>query len=295
MPIFNSGHPIANLETLDVSIDEKLGAFWVMMKKSGPQNFSKQMLFDISASQSFIANEYMSRKHYLENSGGDVTQIRFWVFGSRLSGLFNLGGDLEFFYETIIDRRWDELSYYAHKCVDVSYNAATGMGLPIISVAFVQGDALGGGFEAALSHGFIIAEKRARFGLPEVMFNMFPGMGAYNLLSYRTNRHQAENIILSGRVYTAQEMYDLGVVDVLLEDDSGDDDVSRFLAELGKKHNALSAIKSVRLETEPMGLGAMRRIADIWVDSAKTLKDGDLKKMSRLIAAQKRRRKKVIG
>ena len=154
---------------------------------------------------------------------------------------------------------------------------------------------MGGGFEAALSHGFIIAEKRARFGLPEVMFNMFPGMGAYNLLSYRTNRHQAENIILSGRVYTAQEMYDLGVVDVLLEDDSGDDDVSRFLAELGKKHNALSAIKSVRLETEPMGLGAMRRIADIWVDSAKTLKDGDLKKMSRLIAAQKRRRKKIFG
>ena len=53
--------------------------------------------------------------------------------------------------------------------------------LPFTTISLVQGDALGGGFEAALAGDVVIAEKSAQFGFPEVMFNLFPGNGGIQL------------------------------------------------------------------------------------------------------------------
>lgn len=41
----------------------------------------------------------------------------------------------------------------------------------------VEGSALGGGFEAALAHHFVLSQRDARLGFPEIAFNLFPGMG----------------------------------------------------------------------------------------------------------------------
>jgi len=46
-----------------------------------------------------------------------------------------------------------------------------------MSIAMIEGTALGGGFEAALAHHFVLAQKGAEFGFPEIAFNLFPGMG----------------------------------------------------------------------------------------------------------------------
>ena len=56
------------------------------------------------------------------------------------------------------------------------------MDLPILTVALIQGDAVGGGFEAMLTDDIVIAEQGAKFGLPEILFNLFPGMGGYSFL-----------------------------------------------------------------------------------------------------------------
>ena len=81
----------------------------------------------------------------------------------------------------------------------------------------MQGDALGGGFECALASDLIVAEERAQLGFPEILFNLFPGMGAYSLLSRRVGMKGAEKMILSARLYTAEELHELGVVDLLVE------------------------------------------------------------------------------
>ena len=65
-----------------------------------------------------------------------------------------------------------------------------GLGLPLITIALVQGEALGGGFESILSFDVVIAERDARFGLPEAMFGLFPGMGAHSFLSRRLGSAQ---------------------------------------------------------------------------------------------------------
>src|SRR3546814_13167359 len=59
-------------------------------------------------------------------------------------------------------------------------------------VALVDGDALGGGFELALACQTIVAESGVQMGFPEVLFGLFPGMGAYSLLSQRGSPKVAE-------------------------------------------------------------------------------------------------------
>ena len=61
-------------------------------------------------------------------------------------------------------------------------------------------------WSSALSCDMLIAERQAKLGLPEVVFNLFPGMGAYTYLSRRIGSMKAEELIMSGRLYTAEEM-----------------------------------------------------------------------------------------
>ena len=68
-----------------------------------------------------------------------------------------------------------------------------------------------------------IAEEGATFSFPEVLFNMFPGMGALSLLGRRIGLKKAEDIIMSGKVFTAREMFELGVVDEVAADGAGFD------------------------------------------------------------------------
>jgi DSF synthase len=153
----------------------------------------------------------------------------------------------------------------------------------------VQGDALGGGFECALSFDVLVAEKSAKMGLPEVLFNLFPGMGAYSFLSRKIGMAAAEKLIMSGTVYTAEELHSLGVVDVLAEDGQGENAVRDYIARNRRKHNAHRAIYRSKRRIDPVKHEELRDIVEIWLDAAMNLGEQDLRKMMRLVAAQERR------
>jgi DSF synthase len=159
----------------------------------------------------------------------------------------------------------------------------------VITIALVQGDALGGGFEHALSFDMIVAERSAKLGLPEILFNLFPGMGAYSFLSRRMDRARAEAMILSGRIYTAEELYELGVVDVLAEDGQGQQAVQNYVNRHHRKFNAHRASYQARRRVNPVTLEELRDVVDIWAEAALNLTEADLHKMDRLRAAQDRR------
>ena len=65
-----------------------------------------------------------------------------------------------------------------------------------------------------LSFNVIIAERGAKFGFPETLFGLFPGMGAYSLVSRRIGAALAEEMMLSGRCYSAEEMKEIGLVHI---------------------------------------------------------------------------------
>jgi DSF synthase len=163
------------------------------------------------------------------------------------------------------------------------------MELPIVTVALIQGDVLGGGFEAALSNDLIFAEEGARFGLPEVLFNLFPGMGAYSFLSRRLDGTRARQMILSGRLYGAEELCALGIVDQVVPSGQGEAALRAHLDRHDHRHGVLCALARVERRCQPISYDELLDVADVWVETARGLGERELRRMEHLAKAQERR------
>jgi DSF synthase len=160
--------------------------------------------------------------------------------------------------------------------------------LPIVTIALVQGDALGGGFEAMLSFNVVVAERGARFGLPEIAFGLFPGMGAHCLLARKVGLAKAEQMMLSNRLYGAEEMHEMGLVHVLAEPGCGEDAVKAYIARNGRKQSGHRGIYQASGLVDPISLSELEAVVEVWADSALCLTVADLKLMKRLVEAQTR-------
>lgn len=79
-------------------------------------------------------------------------------------------------------------------------------------IAAVNGFALGGGFELALGCDFIVASQKAKFGLPEVTLGLIPGFGGTQRLARHVGIGRARELTYTGRMITADEAYQMGVV-----------------------------------------------------------------------------------
>lgn len=263
---------------------------WCFMDPKPRSCFSLSLLEDLRRFQVFL--ECVNRR---DRDAGLSCPIQYMVLTSRNRKVFSFGGDLDLFSRCIQERNRSELLRYANACIDVVYPNSVNYDLPMTSISLVQGDALGGGFEAALSGNVLIAEKGAQFGLPEILFNMFPGMGAYSLLSRRIGAFQAEKIITSGSVYSATEMHRLGVVDILADDGEGENAVCEFVAKHSRKRNALQSLLKVRHRYRRIDRDELMDIAEIWVDAALSLGPKELRLMERLVKAQDRMQEDAQG
>lgn len=213
--------------------------------------------------------------------------VRYMVTASTHPDVFNYGGDLNRFAELIAAGDRDRLTQYAQACIEPLYLNAVHLNRPgLKSIALVQGDALGGGFECALSGNVLIAERGTKLGFPEILFNLFPGMGALSLLGRRVGYQKAEQMILSGRLFLAEELHALGVVDVLAEPGEGEMAVHDYIRREARSRNGALALRSVRDEIQPIAYSELMRVTDIWVDAALRLEAKDLRMMERLVSRQ---------
>ena len=267
-----------NLNELDVLYDPDRTALWTFMRPEGRPSFTPPMLTDFETWQSLI------RQHF----GPQRIPLKYVVLGSRSPGVFCFGGDLELFHRLIRKGDREALTTYGYRCVEILRRNLHALDLPIVTVGLVQGQALGGGFEALLSFDFIIAERGATFGLPEITFGLFPGMGAHAILSRRIGVALAERMILSNETYTAEQLYDMGVVHRLAEPGQGVEAVRDFMAKSDRRHAGIvNARRAMRLSA-PIELAEFYGIVDLWADAALQLREQDLKLMQRLANAQVR-------
>ncbi len=266
---------------IEVRFDPEHATAWTYLKPWGAPCFNLGMLEELRAHDSAI--ESCGGRVLYE---GDLHQIHYYVGGSRIEGIFSLGGNLANLVLLIKSGDRDTLMHYAKLCVDNMYQRICSYGSPMTTISLVQGEALGGGFETALSSNVIVAERRSRMGLPEILFNLFPGNGAYSLLARRVGMKRAEEMILSGRVYTAEEMHAAGVVDVLAEDGTGEAAVQDYIRRNERRRNGMQAVFSCRQHFHPVSYEELLNIANLWVNAALRLEEKDLKLMSRLARSQ---------
>jgi DSF synthase len=221
----------------------------------------------------------------LPYKGGNV-QIHYLVLDSKISGIFNLGGDLSLFRDCITKKDRKGLYAYARTCIDTIHGFIVGCRLPLTTIALVRGDALGGGFECALSCQVMIAENGVEMGFPEILFNIFPGMGGYHLMSQRLPHKQVERMMLSGRKYSSTELFEMGVIDILTEKNSGHEAVYTYIKDSMKYHNGYMAMKNVRERVHSITHDDLISVCEYWVDVAMNMTDRDIRLMERLIRAQ---------
>lgn len=229
----------------------------------------------------------LSDRLRIEQQHGD-NRIKHVVLASD-SDVFNLGGDLELFCQLIRKGDRNSLLGYARQCVRGVHAFHAGLGVGAHTIALVQGDALGGGFEAALSCHTIVAEEGVQMGLPEVLFDLFPGMGAYSFLCKRIAPHHAEKIMLEGNVYSSDELFKIGLVDVLVPRGEGARAVEKVIRNNQRIPHARAAMHRVRNMAQPVTLEEMMSITEVWVDTALQLGEKSLRTMERLVRAQYRR------
>ncbi|WP_309140991.1 crotonase/enoyl-CoA hydratase family protein [Novosphingobium sp. G106] len=269
---------LLNLDELDVLYDERNQSLWSFMRPKDRPSFTPTLLADFEQWQGLIKQSF----------GPDRVPLRYLVLGSRAPGVFCFGGDLALFHGLIRERNREGLAAYGYRCVEILNRNMHALDLPLLTIGLVQGQALGGGFEALLSFDFIIAERGSTFGLPEVTFGLFPGMGAHAILSRKLGAAMADRIILSNETYTAEDMYDLGIVHQIAPAGEGVAAVREFMAKSDRRHAGLVNARRAMRAATPIAMSEYYEIVDLWADAALQLREQDLKLMQRLAGAQAR-------
>jgi DSF synthase len=279
------GTPIIgrHFDEIQIRHDRQDGIFWCFMNQTGRPSYTYSLGAEVQEVQDWITDNYA----FAANGGPD--DLRYFVCGSKTPGVYNLGGDLRHFAESIRRHDLPAMRKYAETCVRMQHANWNAFGAPIITFALVQGDALGGGFEHALAFDVLVAERSARLGLPEIIFNLFPGMGAYSFLVRRVGRKLAERFILDGKIHSAEELYDMGVVDILVDDGQGETAIIDYVTKHKSRFAAERAVYLARRASDPVELDELLRITNIWAETAMSLTEADVRKMERLADAQERR------
>ncbi|PJZ77281.1 enoyl-CoA hydratase-related protein [Leptospira neocaledonica] len=126
----------------------------------------------------------------------------------------------------------------------------------LVSIAAVNGFALGGGLELALSCDIRIGSEKAKLGLPEVSLGLIPGFGGTQRLARLIGYGRAAELIFTGDMIGAEEAYRIGILNKLVKD--GEDLISTAKATaesiLKKGPIAVSTAKSVILNGLDMQL-----------------------------------------
>jgi DSF synthase len=215
--------------------------------------------------------------------------VKHFVMTSDVPGVFNFGGDLSLFVLLIRARDHESLRLYGRRCVDLLWWMETAAQIGVHTTVLVQGDTLGGGLESVMPFHKIIFERSAQAGFPEVLFNSFPGMGAWNFTIRKAGFAVANEMILSGKLYTAEQLHQCRLVDMVVDDGCGEEAIEEAMRAVHPRlRGTLSALQA-RSIAAPVTYQSLMDIVDRWTINSLNLTDRDLRLMERLARAQARK------
>ena len=124
--------------------------------------------------------------------------------------------------------------------------------LPMPTIAAIEGDALGGGLELALCCDLRIASARARLGMPEVRLAVLPGSGGTQRLPRVVGPARAKELILTGRIISADEAERIGLVNQVVP--------------AGEARKAAEAVAEEIAARGPLAVREAKRLIDAAMD-----------------------------
>lgn len=259
--------------------DRANAAVWSRWSPSGIPSFNIELLHDLERGSQMLES-------YFAGGKGD-RPLRHIVLRSGVPAAFNLGGDLGYFERLIATQDRARLAEYARAAVNVQYRNYCSHNLHgVTTIALLEGDALGGGLECALSCDTVIAERHVKAGFPEVLFNMFPGMGGMSFLARRVNRRVAEEMVRTGRQYNAVELFEMGVIDQVVDSGEGFSAVQALFKQREHQQAAHVSMNLADRLVRPLSLQELHDVVKLWVDCALQLSPRSLQWMQRLYQRQ---------
>ncbi len=225
----------------------------------------------------------------LDDIAANPGTVRHLVLSSDVTGVFNFGGDLALFVLLVRAQDIDSLRMYGRRCVDMVWWLENAARRGVHTTVLVQGDTLGGGLESVLPFHKVIFERSAQAGFPEVLFNLFPGMGAWNFTIRKAGFAVANDMILSGRLFTADQLLRRSLVDVVVKDGEGEAAIDAVVRSIEPRLRGTLAALQAQREAAPITYECLVKIVDQWADSALSLTNRDLRLMERLARAQVRK------
>jgi DSF synthase len=225
----------------------------------------------------------------LDDIAANPGLVRHLAVSSDVTGVFNFGGDLSLFSLLVRAQDSESLRLYGRKCIDMVWWLETAAQRGVHTVVLVQGDTLGGGLESVMPFHKVIFERSAQAGFPEVLFNLFPGMGAWNYTIRKAGFAVANDMVLSGKLYTADQLYRRSLVDMVVDDGQGEAALDHVVRGVDPRlRGTLAALQGQRLAA-PITYESLLATVELWADAALALTNRDLRLMERLARAQVRK------
>lgn len=276
---------VNNFKQLSVRYDESYEVLWTY--------FNQKHV--IPCANNEIVTELLQHQDQISQANGvlyaneRVYNIKYSIAASLTPNVFCLGGQLPLVRELAKNRNREALLNYAVRGVDIVMNRLNRFNhSDIINISLVQGLALGTGLEAALSSDVIIAERKSLFSFPEMLFNMIPSMGGYSLLARKAGVKVADDLILKGKQITAEQAFEMGIVDVLVEDGHGEKAVYDWIEKNKRFSNGLLAAYKAKNRINPLTREELMDVTHMWIDAAIKLTDREFSIMDRFIDMQEK-------
>jgi len=263
-----------------LKVDEVMDNVFVgQMVIKGGRSFNLDLLDEITDFFSFV---------FMRENNNNENRV-FAITGEEGSGIFNVGGDLALFLKLVESRDSNLLFGYGERCIRLIDRSLNAKNHDMTTVSIINGNALGGGFESALSCDIIIAEKGYEISLPEIRLGFFPGMGAFELLSKRIGPQAAKKFILNGDNHTTDELYELGVFDYLVERGEGVEKLREVIKKERTAQTTYNSIRKIHDRQVPVHYNDMVHTLNFWVESILNISDRQKKFILSTIKRQQRR------
>ena len=160
-----------------------------------------------------LGADLLDGMHNAIDAAEKAGDVKVMVISSAIPGFFAAGADIK--HLSSIDA--ETFTAYGDQMRAVNDRLAAA---PFLSIAAVEGVALGGGLELAMAATLRVAGPNAKFGLPEVKIGLIPGAGGTQRLPRLVGRGRALDIMLTARQVPADEAYAIGLVDRLTDGDA---------------------------------------------------------------------------